>query len=350
MTIPTADIQPGDVLLFHGKGFVSWAIRKIDGSEVNHAAIALADGQLAEAGGTGLASRAIPTAFSDDNYMLVRHHNATDGRDPVLAKANAYLTEHNFYAYQQIVLLAFLGLTRQIPARGLARRMIRSALDHASSALMNMLPVGKSWMICSEYVYRCFDEAVDLTPDPWLIEIAGVNYAGPVFGQDSWLDWAMSEGAIVEIGAPSVFAEPLGNAGADAAAEDELAPLIAEWAQYAGVDAGDPLPAGAAAMSFGLDVDPQDPATRASAEEEQADEVSDADLKDSMVRFASTFKTARVSAPGIPVEFGLIPGSVVATAAKGALDGLRHISVDPNFVTPRDLLVSHSFGEPQRAI
>lgn len=349
MTIPTSDIQPGDVLLFHGKSFVSWAIRKIDGSEVNHAAIALANGQLAEAGGTGLTTRAIPTTFSDDNYMLVRHHSTTDVRDPVLATANAYLTEHNFYAYQQIVLLAFLGLTRKIPARGLARRMIRSALDHASSALMNMLPVGKSWMICSEYVYRCFDEAVDLTPDPWRVEIAGVDYGAQVFGQDSWLDWAMGAATTVDIGAPTVFGAPVVG-DADAVAEDDLAPLIAEWAQYAGVDADDPLPAGAAPMTFGVDVDPPDPGARAVAEEKQADEVSDADLKDSMVRFASTFKTARVSAPGIPVEFGLIPGSVVAAAAKGALDGLRHIAVDPNFVTPRDLLLSHSFGEPERAV
>jgi cell wall-associated NlpC family hydrolase len=83
MTIATADIEPGDLLLFHGDSFVSWAIRKIDGSEVNHVAIALPDGQVAEAGGLGLQTRPLPTAFSDREYMLVRSHLAADPRDPV---------------------------------------------------------------------------------------------------------------------------------------------------------------------------------------------------------------------------------------------------------------------------
>lgn len=346
MTISTADIQPGDLLLFHGKGFVSWAIRKIDGSEVNHTAIAIPDGKLAEAGGFGLTTRDIPTAFSDSNYMLVRKHMATDARDPVLAVARAYLDQGSFYAYQQIVLLAVLGVTRRIPARGLARRMIRSALDHAARALMDLLPVGKSWMICSEYTYRCYDEAVDGTPDPWPPAIEGVTFEQPAFGEESWLDWAEASGGAVDISAPAAFGA---EHDIEAEAEEELAPLIAEWAQFAGVDAADPLPAAPVSLSFGEIVDAADPDARAAAEAAQMDLVSDADLRDAMVLFSETFKAARTSTPGVGVQFGVIPGTVVATAAKGALEGLRRISVDPNFVTPRDLLRSPTFGDAERA-
>ena len=60
MGLKPADVSPGDVLLFHGQGFVSWAIRAVDGTEVNHAAVALPGGMLGEAGGKGLQKRAIP--------------------------------------------------------------------------------------------------------------------------------------------------------------------------------------------------------------------------------------------------------------------------------------------------
>jgi hypothetical protein len=57
----------------------------------------------------------------------------------------------------------------------------------------------------------------------------------------------------------------------------------------------------------------------------------------------------RASTPGIGVQFGVVPAAVAAAAAKGALEGLRDISVEPNFVTPRDLLRTPAFGDPERA-
>lgn len=339
MPISTADIRPGDLLLFRGSGFLSWAIRKIDGSEVNHAAIALAGGQLAEAAGQGLRSRPIPTTFSEDEYMLVRRHLATDPYDPVIAKAQTYLDNRNFYAYQQIVLLAVLGVTRKIPARGVARRMIRSALDHAARAVMDLLPLGASWMICSEYVYRCFDEAVDVDPDPFTVRISGVDYAAPVYGQESWADWAERQAGGFAVDPVPSFAA----AGFDEeAAEAELAPLIAEWAAFAGVDDGDPLPAS--------DLVPVAFATSPAemAAEAQQDEVPDEELEQAMVQFGEALKVARLTAPGVPVSFGLVPAAVGSAAVRGAIRGLRELTVDPNFVTPKDLLVSNSFGPVER--
>jgi hypothetical protein len=54
------EIRSGDVLLYHGRGFISWAIRKFDGTEVNHAAIALDGERLGEAAGRGLQIAPIP--------------------------------------------------------------------------------------------------------------------------------------------------------------------------------------------------------------------------------------------------------------------------------------------------
>lgn len=341
MTVSPAGVLPGDVLLFHGDSFVSWAIRKIDGSKVNHAAVALPGGQLAEAGGSGLETRAIPSSTSDRDYLLVRRHLTTAPLGPVVARANAYLAQGPFYAYQQIVLLAVLGLTRRIPARGLARRMLRSALDHAAQAVMDLLPVGKTWMICSEFVYRCFDEAVDASPDPFTIEIAGATYGGPAFGEESWLDWAQSNATALAITPSATFAAPWDPE----AAEFELAPLIAEWATFAGIDEADPLPL---AASFDVPT-PQagapDPDVAAAA---QVEEISDEEIQAAMINFSEALKVARASQAGIPVEFGLVPGAVTAAAVHGALQGLRELTVDANFVTPRDLLVSNSLGPQAR--
>jgi hypothetical protein len=348
MTIVTADVNPGDLLLFHGKSFISWAIRKIDGSEVNHVAIALGDGQLAEAGGAGLQTRAIPTSFTDDEYLLVRSHLAPDARDPVLAKAQQYLDSKNFYAYQQIVLLAVLGLTRRIPARGLARRMLRSALDHAARALTDGLPFGKSWMICSEYAYRCFDEAVDTMPDPFTIGIQGLTFEGPMLGYDSWIDWAAANPGDATLQPSVTFGGGPGE-DPDVAAEADLAPLIAEWARFAEIDESDPLPGPVVTAFEHVEVDVNDPRVRAEEEEAQAAEIPDQEMRGAMAGFAQAIVTARATTPGIPAEFGVVPGAIGAAAVKGAIEGLVSVTVDPNFVTPRDLLFSNSFTAPERA-
>lgn len=347
MNITAADIEPGDLLLFHGDGFVSWAIRKIDGSEVNHAAVALGGGMLAEAEGGGLRTRPIPAASDGREYILVRRHLAPDPRDPVLSIAQKYLEERNFYAYQQIVLLAILGITRRIPAPDVARRMLRSALDHAARALIDLLPVGKSWMICSEYAYRCFDESAAAPPKPFAIGIQGLTYALPESTDSrTWLEWAFAEEAPVDlVPIAASFAAPAVDPAA--AAEAELAPLIAEWAQFAGVDDADPLPV-PADLSFDVP-DPGVPAADAAAvAAEQKRDIPDDELRNAMVRFATTLDAVQAIPAGIPAEFGVVATGIGAAAARGALDGLRRISVDPNFVTPRDLFVSNSFDPPRR--
>ena len=103
MTFSAADVKPGDILLFHGKGFVSWAIRLFDGTNVNHAAIALGGDQLGEAGGFGLQRRTIPAAPGNGEFIVVHRLNSTTDLLPVVGKANAMLDEGALYAYQQIV-------------------------------------------------------------------------------------------------------------------------------------------------------------------------------------------------------------------------------------------------------
>ncbi len=55
-------LRPGDILLFHGHGFQSWAIRRFEESDVDHAAIVLEPETMAEVSSSGLRNAEIEPA------------------------------------------------------------------------------------------------------------------------------------------------------------------------------------------------------------------------------------------------------------------------------------------------
>jgi hypothetical protein len=99
---------------------------------------------------------------------------------PVLVKAKAYLDQRNRYACEQILLLAVICATRKLDLNNpLVRRLAHWVLAKATEALRAMEEDGKQPMICSEFVYRCYDEAVADEPDPYRIEVKPVGEAAP---------------------------------------------------------------------------------------------------------------------------------------------------------------------------
>jgi len=161
--MPNPEIRAGDVLLFHGKGLVSWAIRRLDGTDVNHAAVALDDAELGEATAVGLVTNPIGAVVAKNDYTLIRRLPADDlSMAPVVDTAREYLSSGAPYAFQQILLLAILTLTRRLSFKDqLIRRMVRGILDRAALLLNSFIDAGTDLMICSEFVFRCYDEAGD---------------------------------------------------------------------------------------------------------------------------------------------------------------------------------------------
>jgi len=317
------DIKAGDVLLFHGNGFVSWGIRKFDGTDVNHAAIALDPGMLGEAGGRGLQRTPIDKALASNRYMRVRRH-ADHELAPVVSVASRYLDEGRPYAYQQIVLLALLASTRRIRLTGVARRMLRTILDHGAAALNAFLDRdGNRSMICSEFVYRAYGEAVGDPADRYRIRIqvgdmafdpAGVSLAEWALEQP---DEALEAAAAVPVSFAVAVTDP---DAADDAAEHDLAPLVAAWALEEGiVDEDMPAPP---PPSFAAD---------------DLEEPSDEELLASLLSFSGAFADATSDAPP---SFGLGALTIGSAVARGAIQGLLEPKIDANFVTPGDLLVS----------
>jgi len=322
-----ADIEAGDVLLYHGRGFVSWAIRKFDGTRVNHAAIAVDGEHIGEAAGSGLRITPIEHSIESNDFVVVRRF-AGQPLQPVVDIANGYLAPGRPYAYQQIVLLVILATTRKIPLPGIGRKLLRSALDHAAAALNAFLDRGDGTrsMICSEFVYRCYQEASKLDPNPYHLGIrAGdVTFAGP---GGTLLDWALDRpDEQLETTVTPSFGAPV--AVDDAGVEAALAPLIAAYADETGL-ADDDMPGGPAGAGFGAAVVDRD--------------VTDRELLDSLTSFGLALQDAVGAAPA-PQSFG-IGSTIGAAVVKGAIKGIADVSVDPNFVTPGDLLRSPSLTD-----
>jgi hypothetical protein len=160
-TVSLGELRAADVLLYRGRSFVSRAICLLDGTSASHAGLYLGDGQVGEAVGRGLVRNALADSCEDHDWVQVRRIKATPLPDvsPILHSADAYLDARTRYAYQQIVLLAFLCLTRRLNIPPLLDRLVRRTVDAAAGYLNELLGGGKQLIICSEFVYRCYADA-----------------------------------------------------------------------------------------------------------------------------------------------------------------------------------------------
>jgi hypothetical protein len=203
--IKIKEISAGDVILYHGSGLLSRLIRFFDGTEVNHAAVCIGDGKVGEALSGGLTTRTVQESIRDDDYVIVRRLKTDPGTmQPVVDKAGHYLALGNRYGYEQLVLLALLGLTRKLDVNETLAWLLRSILDQAADLLMKQGE--RQPMICSEFVYRCYNEALPAAHDPYALDITPFSAPtrGPVSGapafardagrkgyhRDSLLAWA----------------------------------------------------------------------------------------------------------------------------------------------------------------
>ncbi|HKE15707.1 MAG TPA: caspase family protein [Kofleriaceae bacterium] len=180
-TIGRTQLQPGDVLLYHGGSWVAKAIRLFDGTEVNHAGIYVGDGTVGEALGRGLTRRSLSESVEDQEYAIMRRLKTGADMEAVRRKAEEYLAQGNRYGYEQIVLLAILGLTRKLKLTPVLRLMLRRVLDAASGVLVkyvkDKLGESREPMICSEFVYRAYDEALPDSIDVYTLRIGAATAA-----------------------------------------------------------------------------------------------------------------------------------------------------------------------------
>jgi V8-like Glu-specific endopeptidase len=170
-------LNDGDVLLYNGTGVISNAIKFFTKSDVSHAALYLGarEGQMiGEAVGSGLIRDTPNQSFPGHNWVVV--HRLRNPRDmtPVLKRGDVYLNQNLKYGYQQIVLLAVLLLIKHTRPSGILGKMVQAVSVAATEALNKFLESGKELMICSEFVYRAYDEAVEGGSNPYHLQVPGI--------------------------------------------------------------------------------------------------------------------------------------------------------------------------------
>ncbi len=154
--------RPGDVLLFNGNSLISKAIRFFDGADVNHAALAIDPSRMIEAAGSGLREAPIAGALKGNTFTLSHRLVGREDLGPVVTQANEFLGSGTPYAYEQIVLLAVLSITRRVDIGSpFLRAIVRTACDRGAQLINALFDDGRKLMICSEFVYRCYADTND---------------------------------------------------------------------------------------------------------------------------------------------------------------------------------------------
>ncbi len=363
------ELQPGDIMLYRGKSMLAKAIRLFDGSDVNHAAICLPNRQIGEAIKQGVVSRDVDTSLTGNQFVKVRRlKDLPPDMSPVLGVADKYLSQGQRYAYEQILLLAFLGLTRKPKVTPILRALLRTVLDAAAVAL-NKLVAGavgdgnRQPMICSEFVYRCYDEARPELTDIYALSInrasaSPTRAAGPAGAMatpapdatapprgsgvhpDSLLAWAATPTARVWSGdaaRPSRGARAPAQAVEAAPTQAELDALIKQYLEEVKEV---PTPSGVARAPRGR--------SRAArpARSAAAAAVSDEDLRAAIDRFAIAYTAAESTGVVIPAPSSRKRGAATSSPRSVSLSQAppfqNLVRTASDFVTPGDLLKTES--------
>lgn len=183
------ELEPGDVLLYRATDTI-WnpiapVIRYLDGTEVSHAGLYLGEGVVAEALAVGklrgLNSQPATDSVEGSDWIKVRRLKKTvDSFKPVLGVAEWYLAQDNRYAYEQAILLASILMTRKCPwDNGLLRSLAIAAFEKGVELIEGLLSEGKEPMICSEFVFSAYDEALPEKDDPYSLAICAQGNDAP---------------------------------------------------------------------------------------------------------------------------------------------------------------------------
>lgn len=190
-------LKPGDVLLFHGHGFVSWAIRRFDEADVDHAAVVLDPETMAEATASGLRHVAVEPAVDGNAFTYVRR--LPDGIDtsPVIDRALAFESSGVPITHERLAMLAMLAMMRRLPiGEPTLRRLLCVLLERASGIVDRLRARGRRLVADSEFVYRCF---VGTNEPTTMLEVfsprghrpgAIVDLPRPSLGEDMLWEWA----------------------------------------------------------------------------------------------------------------------------------------------------------------
>jgi len=167
-----SELLPGDILVFRAEkeDAVSLAISYLTDSDVSHSGIYLGlnnkgEAFFADEGALGLRPYIMKPNLKGQPVYVRRLKDICDIK-PVLLKAQSYLHDTIPCDWTSLVLLALILLYKKIPVYKYPEKIITKVLLVAASAIDEYLSqknnTEKELMICSQFVFCCFEEASKL--------------------------------------------------------------------------------------------------------------------------------------------------------------------------------------------
>ncbi len=165
-----------DILLYHGDGLLARAIRFFDGTNYNHASLNVgnipnvASKTIEEAEALGVITRSVDISIANYAPVIVKRlNNRPSDMSPVINKAKEFVGDR--YGYEQLLLLALICSVRRIRVNTAVAKFVNKLLESAASIILTYTNGNRHALICSELVYRCYDEAVNGYNDPYTIHL-----------------------------------------------------------------------------------------------------------------------------------------------------------------------------------
>jgi Permuted papain-like amidase enzyme, YaeF/YiiX, C92 family len=164
------ELEPGDIVLTADNGITSIGIRLITLSPVSHAAVYMADQQIAEAVGAGIRLRSVQAFLDEEATVVVFRHpkmNADAMRDMQSFVAKQVGQKYNYFG---VMLQAPFTIERRVCELPLVPSLVRDFCIQGIAAVQ--LGLGRNdQFFCSQFVLEAFNRAgLPLTDaDPRLI-------------------------------------------------------------------------------------------------------------------------------------------------------------------------------------
>ncbi len=170
--IKIIELKEGDVLLFEGKQLLSRMISKYDGTDYSHSAIYIGNKNVIEAVTGGVQRNTLIESCKlnhSKKISVLRLVNRQGDMSPVLRKAESFMG--NGFAQSQIIILGLIMISRAHRLNDASALFIDRILQDVAVELFEFTKRNKEPFICSELVYRSYNEALSELDDPYTINL-----------------------------------------------------------------------------------------------------------------------------------------------------------------------------------
>lgn len=161
-----SDLKPADILLFSGEkgSWISEAIMFLTDSSVSHAAMTYTSSEkIVEESPPAVQVNDAAQRFKGRTVYVMRIDPSKDSMSPVLDASEGYLNKDEPYAMSNLYLVGLLLLYRKFTPSTQVQKVMLKIFKKLAADIIKYINKhknpGKLPMVCSQFVYQCYDDA-----------------------------------------------------------------------------------------------------------------------------------------------------------------------------------------------